>query len=244
MFNFQTLPEIRFWSLNLERGPWLHVSSFIFGILYFLFLVFYFSAEADFGRRNGKDWRNDRKERELAARGKSVTILIIADLPRVLKIYEKNSLLLRHRFEQASRRQRKRRKLPVEHLEKSGCKKMKRDSTIPRVFALERDEIINLVFASLGVVSSSHLKLDRLLANIFEKKQHKLLSSMMKGNTLLGETRRAQPPLKDSPLRSLLRRRFTVKCEIISCALAGSLIHLRLGRTQSLLLSTHKDQRI
>jgi hypothetical protein len=33
---------------------------------------------------------------------------------------------------------------------------------------------------------------------------------------LLGETRRAQPPLKDSPLRSLLRRRFTVKCEIIS----------------------------
>lgn len=42
------------------------------------------------------------------------------------------------------------------------------------------------------------------------------LSSMMKGNTLLGETRRAQPPLKDSPLRSLLRRRFTVKCEIIS----------------------------
>ena len=69
---------------------------------------------------------------------------------------------------------------------------MKRDSTIPRVFALERDEIINLVFASLGVVSSSHLKLDRLLANIFEKKQHKLLSSMMKGNTLLGETKAKQ----------------------------------------------------
>jgi hypothetical protein len=60
-------------------------------------------------------------------------------------------------------------------LEKSGCKKMKRDSTIRRVFALERDEIINLVFASLGVVSSSHFKLDRLLANIFKKtKQHKL----------------------------------------------------------------------
>lgn len=131
---------------------------------------------------------------------------------------------------------------------------MKRDSTIRRVFALERDEIINLVFASLGVVSSSHLKLDRLLANILKKNKNNTnstidassssLSSMMKGNTLLGETRRAQPPLKDSPLRSLLHRRFTVKCEIISSALACSLIHLRLGRTQSLLLSIHKDQRI
>lgn len=138
-----------------------------------LFLEFFISYSSSFIFRRkqisvGEMGRNDRKERELTARVKNVTILIIADPQRVLKIYEKKlSLLLRHHFEQASRRLRKRRKLSVEHLEKSGCKKMKRDSTIRRVFALERDEIINLVFASLGVVSSSHLKLDRLLANIF-----------------------------------------------------------------------------